>query len=114
MALKVYKTYSDGVEFRDPAHENLSVRFKTREAAKSLDGNRFNNRVTEIIFNDLVDVGMGETIYDPVSVRLRLSGTPEALARQEAFVNSITSGMAQWIIEDVTGGFPPATAPVIV
>lgn len=113
MAIKVQKTDNTGVIYSDPADPGLSVRFKQTEQVKSLAGVSVANHVTEIIINDdnTVTIG-GNSTVDPVSIRLRVSGTSFSKARIKTLLG-ILDAADVWSDEDVYQGFRPVTTPAL-
>lgn len=110
---KLFQQLPEGPVYADPLDPNYTVRFKTTTAPKSLNGVRTTNFATEIIVNDqhAVIVG-GVNAVDALSVRLRVSGSAESMARLKALVNQLGTQLASWTTEDVLLGFDPATVPV--
>lgn len=112
-ATKLFSTTPEGPIFSDPTDPDFTVRFKTSTAPKSLNGARTTNYVTEIIVNDNCDVVIGGVnAVDALSVRLRVSGSIESMARLVSVVNSLASQVSTWGDEDVWLGFDPTTVPV--
>lgn len=110
---QLLRQLSDGAIYADPADPDFSVRFKTTSAPKSLNGISTTNRITEIIINDLSEVTVGSaTGIDPLSVRLRVSGSVESHARLVELVNSLGGKLSTWTGQNVLKGFPPSTVPV--
>lgn len=112
--LKVLRNEPTGVLFADPAKPDLTVRFKTSETKKGLNGVSVQNYVEEIIVNDnnAISVG-GVSAQDAISVRIRVSGTVESSSRLQAILVAISAQLPTWMAEGVLVGFRPETAPVI-
>ena len=103
----------DGSTWADPAKPSASCRFKTTKSAKTVDGVRLENYVTEIIYTDQNAVKPGElAANDSISVRFRVSGSLESMARIQAVLASVASQIPAWNKENVLTGFEPITAPV--
>lgn len=105
----------EGPVYADPLKPDFSVRFKTTSAAKSLNGARTTNYVTEIIINDnnAISVG-GVAAVDALSVRLRVSGSSQSMARLKAVVDNLGTQLASWTSEGILLGFSPTTLPTNV
>lgn len=112
--LKVLRNEPTGVLYADPAKPDFTVRFKTTEAKKGLNGVSVPNYVEEIIFNDNNSISIGGvSAQDAVSVRIRVSGTAESSARLEEILNAFAAQIPVWLAEGILTGFRPETAPVI-
>lgn len=110
---KLLRQLPDGVIYADPANPNFTVRFKTTSQPKSLNGLSTTNRISEIIYNDLNEVTIGAaTGIDPLSVRLRVSGSVESHDRLVEIINGLAGQVATWNSQDVLKGFTPTTVPV--
>lgn len=115
MAFKVQKTENSGVVYADPTKPDLTVRVKHSAAAKSLAGVQVTNQVTEVIYNDSNTITIGATsLVDPLSVRVRISGSLNSNARKKALLVSLCATLGAWDDEDVMAGFNPTTLPVAV
>lgn len=102
----------EGPIYADPLKPDFTVRFKTTSAAKSLNGVRTENYITEIILNDSNSVTIGNVnAIDAVSVRLRVSGSAQSMTRVKAIVDNLGTQLAEWTDEKVLLGFNPTTAP---
>lgn len=114
VTLSVKSQENAGVTYADPAKPDCQVRFRFTSVNKSLSGVQVPNYATEIIVNDnnAVTVG-GVAALDPLSVRVRVSGTLESKARLRDLLTSIAAQMSTWETENVMQGFRPATAPSI-
>lgn len=113
--LKLLRRESNAVVFADPANPEYTVRFKSTNARKSIDGVGMTNYVTEIIVNDSHLVTMGnKTVKDPIAIRVRTSGAADSMSRLGAVLASIADQLATWSSENVLVGFEPSTAPLIV
>lgn len=112
--LKVLRLESDGVTYADPSDRDLTVRFKSSSAGKSLSGSPVKNYATEVIFNDDNPIVVaGNNVNDAISIRLRVSGTSESMPRIEEILSAMVAQLPTWVTEDVFLGFAPDTAPVI-
>lgn len=110
--LKLLQQLNDGQVYADPADPGFTTRFKTTSAQKSLNGQRTTNYVSEIIINDDHTVVIGsQSVVDAVSVRLRVSGAVESMARIKEIVNNLGAQLQDWTDEDVFIGFAPTTVP---
>lgn len=117
-AMKLYRQEINGQIFRDPTDLDLSLRFKATTSQKTVDGVRANNNVLEIIANDvhtvLSDISQDKTIADPLSVRIKLSGSPNSRARLVEIFTAIAAQLEVWVAdENAMEGFPVLTVPVI-
>lgn len=102
-----------GVTYADPADPDFTVRFKTNRNVKGLNGVNVDNYLTEIIVNDRYEVTMGSvTATDPLSVRIRVSGSIESMGRLKDILNQVALQVSGWGTENVLLGFEPATVPV--
>lgn len=111
--MQLLQHLNDGSIWADPLKPTASCRFKTTPSAKTIDGIRAQNVVTEIIFNDTNPVTAGaKTANDPLSVRIRVSGAVESHSRLKAILNSLASQVDEWGTENVLMGFEPKTAPI--
>lgn len=111
MSIQVRKTENNGVVYADPAVANMQIRFKQSEQIKNLDGFSLTNHVTEIIVNDIVTFTKGQkTISEPISVRVRVSGSTEAQARLKELLK-LGKQLETWADEHVYRGFRPVSAP---
>jgi len=71
------------------------------------------NYITEIIVNDSNEVTIGSTTAtDPLSVRIRASGSIESQDRLKAILISIASQLTAWTTENALLGFEPSTVPL--
>jgi len=114
MTFQVQKTDASGITLADPADPDLTVRFKFGKQQKVISGLSATNVVSEIIYNDLNTVTIGEeSAVDAVSVRLRTSGAFESMARVSELLLSLAAQISTWNAEAVFKGFPPTTKPVI-
>lgn len=102
-----------GVTYADPSEPDFTVRFKTNRSVKSLNGVNVDNYLTEVIVNDAHEVTIGSTTArDPLSVRIRTSGSIESMARLKEILVSVAGQLGTWSTENVFLGFEPTTAPV--
>lgn len=113
--LKLLRRESNAVVFADPANPEYTVRFKSTNARKSIDGVGMTNYVTEIIVNDSHVVTIGtKTVKDPIAIRVRTSGAADSMSRLSAVLASVAGQLAAWSSENVLVGFEPDTAPLVV
>lgn len=112
--LKVLRNEPTGVLFADPAKPDFTVRFKTTEAKKGLNGISVANYVEEIIVNDnnAISIG-GVSASDAISVRIRTSATANSSVRVEEILLALAAQLPTWIEQGVLTGFRPETAPII-
>lgn len=102
-----------GVTYADPANPDYTVRFKTNRSLKGLNGINVDNFLTEIIVNDRHEVTIGSsTAVDPLSIRVRVSGSIESQDRVKEILSSIASQLSAWATENALLGFEPSTVPV--
>lgn len=110
---QIYRREPTGVVFADPASPSFSVRFKTVKSSKSLGNLRTENVVSEIIVNDKNTITKDTvTVDDPVSVRIRISGSSLSHARMKAILLGVAHQLPTWGDENVILGFEPTTVPV--
>lgn len=114
MTLKIQKIEPTGVVYSDPADPGLTFRFKSSTQNKSLNGVAVANYTTEIIVNDDSDITINDVnAVDALSIRLRVSGTNQSMARVKVLLASLAGGISDWADEDVFIGFNPVTAPQV-
>lgn len=110
---QLYKRDANGIAFADPAAPGFQVRFKTTKASKRLDNLKTNNVVTEIIINDNNTVSKdAATADDPLSIRIRTSGSELSHDRLSAILKGVALQLPNWADENVLLGFEPSTVPV--
>lgn len=101
-----------GVTFADPLAPDYTVRFKTNKTVKGLNGVNVDNFVHEVIINDAHEISVGTvTANDPLSVRIRTSGSIESQVRLCAVLQQAADQQAAWIQENTLLGFEPTTVP---
>lgn len=111
--MQLLQHLNDGAIYADPLKPTATCRFKTTSGAKTIDGIRLQNVVTEIIFNDVNPVTSGaKTANDALSVRIRVSGSVESHSRLKALLVSLASQVDEWGTENVLLGFEPTTKPI--
>lgn len=111
--MQLLQHLNDGAIYADPLKPTATCRFKTTSGAKTIDGVRLQNVVTEIIFNDVNPVTAGaKTANDALSVRIRISGSVDSHPRLKALLNSLASQVDEWGTENVLLGFEPTTRPI--
>lgn len=104
---------ANGVTFADPTEPDFTVRFKTTNNKKSLNGVSIDNYLTEIIVNDANDITIGATsAVDALSIRIRVSGSIKSQDRVKAIVKSLASQLPAWCDENTFLGFEPSTVPL--
>lgn len=109
---QLYSRGANGLTFADPTDPNYTMRFKSTQSRKNLNGQQVVNFVEDIIVNDLVPVTLGTgSANDSVSVRLRVSGSAESHARVKAIVKSLAAQLPAWADSNVLLGFEPSEAP---
>lgn len=114
MTLKIQKIESNGVVYADPLRPLQTVRFRSTVSPKVLSGVQTKNYLTEIIVNDDNPVTVaGVAGSDPVSVRIRVSGSAESMPRIKKILAGLGVQLDDWADESVFIGFNPVTAPVI-
>lgn len=102
-----------GTIYADPAEPDFSVRFKTSNSTKNLNGLKVDNYITEIIINDNEEITVGNvTANDAIAVRLRVSGSSKSQTRLKAILASLASQIPTWGSENVLLGFEPVTVPL--
>lgn len=102
-----------GVTYADPTEPDFTVRFKTSNSVKNLNGLKVDNYVTEVIINDNEEITVGNvTANDAIAVRLRISGSSKSHARLKAIVAQLALQVDAWMNENVSLGFEPTSAPV--
>lgn len=112
--LKVLRRENTGVVFADQNDPDLTIRFRTTSANKSLNGVNIANVATEIIMNDNHPVTIaGINANDAVSVRLRTSSSLASKARVRQLLLALAAQLDVWDTEGVFAGFEPTTAPVV-
>jgi len=103
---------AQGVTFSAPSSPSLTVRFKTNVSGKVLSGHAVPNYLHEVIMNNLVPITVGsDSVNDPVSVRLRISGTLQSRTAISELLTELAARIATWDSENVYIGFEPSTAP---
>lgn len=101
-----------GSTFAASTKPDLTVRFKTTSGLKSVSGVKLTNYLSELIYNDPNAVTIGaDTVNDPVSVRLRISGSIESRARISEILVDIAANLVAWDGQDAFVGFEPTTVP---
>lgn len=111
---KVKQMEPTGVLFADPAKPDSTIRFKGTDANKGLNGVTVKNFVEEIIVNENHAITInGSPAADPLSIRIRISGTQASSDRLKEFLLAICAQLPDWIDEGVLQGFRPETAPVV-
>lgn len=109
---QLYSRKANGVTYSDPARPSFTVRFKTTSSPKVLDGLKTQNVVTEIIVNDKITITKdGATSDDPVSVRVRISGSQLSHDQMRWIMQGLGQQLAAWSNQNVALGFEPTTLP---
>lgn len=110
---QLYSRNATGITYADPATPGFTVRFKTQKAPKRLDNLKTNNVATEIIVNDKFTVSKdAATADDPVSVRIRISGSELSHDRLKVILTGLSKQLPTWAGENVILGFEPTTVPI--
>lgn len=110
--MKKLRSDATGVTYADPTDPDFTCRFKFSTAKKTIDGNSVTNQVTEIIYNVPNDVAIGScTASDPISVRVKISGSHLSESRIAAILDCFCHDCPTWQTEGVLTGFEPTTAP---
>jgi len=114
VTLSIKSQDSSGITYADPADPNCSIRFRSTNAVKTLNGVNVKNYATEIIVNDDYPVTVnGVAAQDALSIRVRVSGALESKTRLRNLLVSLAAQLGTWETENVMQGFRPSTAPVI-
>lgn len=109
---QLFSRKANGITYSDPARPSFTVRFKTTLSPKTLDGLKTNNIVTEIIVNDKITVTKdGSTSDDPVSVRVRISGSQLSQLALTHILQGLAPQLSSWSTQNVVLGFEPTTVP---
>lgn len=109
---QLYSRKANGVTYSDPARPSFTVRLKTTLSPKTLDGLKTNNVVTEIIVNDKITITKdGATSDDPVSVRVRISGSQLSHNALKHILQGLGPQLTTWSNQNVVLGFEPTTVP---
>lgn len=109
---QLYSRKADGVTYSDPARPSFTVRMKTTLSPKTLDGLKTNNVVTEIIVNDKITITKdGATSDDPISVRVRISGSQLSHDALKNVLKGLSPQLSTWSDQNVVLGFEPTTVP---
>lgn len=109
---QLYSRKANGVTYSDPQRPSFSVRFKTTSSPKTLDGLKTQNIVTEIIVNDKITITKdGATSDDPVSVRVRVSGSQLSHSAIRWIMQGLGNQLTTWSNQNVALGFEPTTLP---
>lgn len=104
----------NSVTYVNPDTPNRTFRLKQTSVQKNLDGLPFKNHRTEIVYLDTNELTVGsETVRDPVSVRLTVSGAAESEVLLRTMVQLIGNTAESWLLHDehVLAGFEPTVAP---
>jgi len=115
VTLQVVRRENNGVIFADPSKPDMTCRFRSTSAQKTLNGVQVQNVRVELIYNDsnAITPVSGVNANDALSVRLSISGTVLSATRINNITNSMAAQLGTWISENVFKGFSPTTAPVI-
>ena len=114
--LALYRREDNGYVYRDPLNPSFQVRIKATSQQKTVDGVRATNLVNEIIatdaFNTTSDIN-NDPFADPLSVRLKLSGSPKSVTRLAAILRSLADQADIWVTQEHSMlGFEISTLPV--
>lgn len=101
-----------GLTYASPSDPDFTIRFKTNVSNKVLGGSQIPNYLNEIIVNDMnsVTIGSGD-VNDPVSVRVRTSGTLLSRTKIAEILTELADKLVTWEAENVFIGFEPTTLP---
>lgn len=114
LSTQVLRRNADGITYSHPQHPDYSVRFKTSKSNKNLDTLRTQNVITEIIITDKNLVSKDNvSADDPMSVRIRVSGSVLSHERLQAILTGVSSQLPTWATENVILGFEPGTPPLV-
>lgn len=112
--LQVYRNDSNGVTYMSPDKPSASVRFKTTRSPKKLGTLQTENVIEEIIATCTNQVTVGSvTVDDPISFRIRCSGSVHSEAALRELASAIAASIPAWAAEHVLVGFNPTTPPSI-
>lgn len=110
--MRILNRSVNGITYSNPTLPDYIKRIKHTSGRKTIDGTALNNVITEYICNGLAKYKVGDkTISEPVSVRLRVSGSTQAEAVVKAMIISLASDTAKLVEEKVFTGFEPVTPP---
>lgn len=111
---KVLKNDANGLVYANPLKPDSQVRFKTTAAKKGMNGVSVQNYITEIVLTENNTISIGAvSAQDPLSVRIRTSGTGQSIPRVKQLLLSMVAQLDEWASEDVLIGFTPVTAPIV-
>lgn len=112
-SLVQYPSKTAGITFATP-ESPYTLRVVTNRTSKVIQGVRLDNFATEVIANYPNRLAVGDNeITDPVSVRIRVSGTPDSRKAVRAMIEALSAQLVQWETESVYLGFQPETAPTL-
>lgn len=113
--LQILRQEATGVVYANASDVQQTVRFRNTSSQKTLNGVSVRNNITEVIYNDDVQIEVADGVFanDAVSVRLRVSGASLSSASTEALVAAMAAQLSAWISQGVFKGFNPTSAPVI-
>lgn len=110
-ALVLYRQKDDGAIYATP-ESNYHVKMRTSIGDKTLNGVRMKNFATELIFNYTANNKAGELDFsEPLSVRIRISGSQYAQAQLADIVDTISAQLPEWMKQNVAIGFAPTSLP---
>lgn len=105
-----------GITYASLSDPSFSVRIKNTSAMKNLDGVPVTNYASEIILNYNKEVTLGTSpdtklVKEPVSVRIRTSGSEHVHTTIEDMVDGLVISLPLWHDQAVRYGFEPTTVP---
>lgn len=105
-----------GVTYASVANPDTTVRVKVNPSPKVLAGQSVKNYVSEIIFNENNDILIGTSpnqvaAVDPLSVRIKVSGTNESMARLKEILTGLRISSPVWETDNYLIGFVPSVNP---
>lgn len=113
--LQKFRQDAQSVTYKDPLDPKYTFRDKSTSAPKTIDGIRATNLVKEFIVNDSPRVASdltSELFADPISVRLKLSGSPNSVAHVARIVADLNDQVQTWLTaENAMLGFELVTVP---
>lgn len=114
--LALFRREDAGNVYRDPANPSFQVRIKATSQQKTVDAIRSTNLVQEIIVTDAFQTASdinGESFADPLSVRIKLSGSPNSVPRLAQILHSVADQAELWMTSEHSMlGFEITTMPI--
>lgn len=113
--MKLLRRDANSFTFAAPSDPDQTVRFKTVQSMKNLNGVRVQNAATDIIFANMVPVEIRQvSATDTLSCRIRISGTTAANTSKSQLLKHAATQLLKWADEGVMDGFEPTTTPVVL